>query len=66
MKLRITLTRKILQIIETMQKSRSFQKIVQLFNLMRTMLLALSSNTSRRNKAKQQLENIFQLEIIRD
>ena len=48
------------------KNSRCFQKIVQLFNLMRIMLLASLTNTSPRKAGKQQLEIIFQLQIIRD
>ena len=40
--------------------------MVQLFNLMRIILLAQMVNTSWRNAGKQQLEIIFQTEIIRD
>ena len=43
---------------------RCFQKMVQLFNIKRIMLLASLANTSRRKVGKQQLEIIFQLEII--
>ena len=38
----------------------------QLFNLMRIMLLASLTNTTRKKAGKQQFEIIFQLEIIRD
>ena len=48
------------------KNSRNFQKMVQLFNLTRIMLLAWLTNISRRKAGKQQLEIIFQLEIIRD
>ena len=40
--------------------------MVQLFNLMRIMLLSQLTNTSQIKAGKQQLETIFQLEIIRD
>ena len=40
--------------------------MVQLLNLMRIMLLAKLTNTSRKKAGKQQLELIFQLETIRD
>ena len=40
--------------------------MVQLFNLMRIMLLAQLTKTSQRKAGKQQLEIISQLEIIID
>ena len=48
------------------KNSRCFQKMVQLFNLMRIMLLAQLTKTSQRKEGKQQLEIISQLEIIID
>ena len=48
------------------KNSRCFQKMVQLLNLTQIMLFTQLTNTSRIKAGKQQLEAIFQLEIIRD
>ena len=67
MNLRIALTVKsFCKLSRPCKNSLCFQKMVQLFNLMRIMLLAQMVNTSWRNAGKQQLEIIFQTEIIRD
>ena len=48
------------------KSSCCFQKIVQLFNVIQIMLLAWLINASGRKPGKQQLEVVFQLEIIKD